>query len=71
MYKTIILPVLLYECETWSLTIREEYRLKMSENRVQRRISGTKREVTGGWKKLHNERFHSLHSSPHIIRVIK
>jgi hypothetical protein len=56
IYKTIILPVVLYECETWSLTVREEYKLRMFENRVLRRIFGPKRYVvTGGWRKLHNE----------------
>jgi hypothetical protein len=55
IYKTIILPVVLYGCETWSLTLREEHRLRVFENRVLRRIFGPKRdEVTGGWRKLHN-----------------
>jgi hypothetical protein len=54
-YKTIILPVVLYGCETWSLTLREEHRLRVFENRVLRRILGPKRdEVTGEWRKLHN-----------------
>jgi hypothetical protein len=56
IYKTIILPVVLYGCETWSLTIREEHRLKVLEKRVLRRMFGPKRdEVAGGWRKLHNE----------------
>jgi hypothetical protein len=64
--------VVLYGCETWSLTLREEHRLKVFENRVLRRIFGPKRgEVTGGWRKLHNEELHVLYSSPNIIRVIK
>jgi hypothetical protein len=72
IYKTIILPVVLYGCETLSLTVREEHRLKVFENRVLRRIFGPKRdEVTGGWTKLHNEELHGLYSSPSIIRVIK
>jgi hypothetical protein len=55
MYKTIILPVVLYGCETWSLTLREEHRLRVFENRVLRRIFGPKGdEVTGEWRKLHN-----------------
>jgi hypothetical protein len=59
MYKTIILPVVLYGCETWSLTLREEHRLRVFENRVPRRIFGPKRdEVTGDWRKLHNEELH-------------
>jgi hypothetical protein len=68
--KTIILPVVLYRCETWSLTLREEHRLRVFENRVLRRIFGLKRdEVTGGWRKLHNEELHNLYSSPAIIMI--
>ena len=70
--KTIMLPVVLYECETWSLTLREEGRLKMFENRVLRRIFGPKRdEVTGEWRKLHNEELNVLYSSPNIVWVTK
>jgi hypothetical protein len=66
------LPVVLYGCETWSLTLREERGLRVFENRVLRRIFGPKRdEVTGGWRKLHNEEFHNLYTSPSIIRMIK
>jgi hypothetical protein len=72
IYKTIILPVVLYGCETWSLTLREEHILRVFENRVLRRIFGPKRdEVTGEWRKLHNEELHILFSSPNIIRQIK
>jgi hypothetical protein len=72
MYKTVILPVVLYGCEIWSLTLREEHRLRVFENRVLRRIFGPKRdEVTGEWRKLHNEELHILYSSPNIIRQIK
>jgi hypothetical protein len=72
IYKTIILPLVLYECETWSLTLREEHRLWVFENRVLRRIFGPKRdEVTGEWRKLHKEKLHNLYSSPDIIRQIK
>jgi hypothetical protein len=72
IYKTIILPVVLYGCETWSCTSREEQRLRMFENSVQRRIFGPKTdEVTGDWRKLHNEKLHILYSSPDIIRQIK
>jgi hypothetical protein len=64
--------VILYGCETWSLTLREEHRLRVFENRVLRRIFGPKiDEVTGGWRKLHNEELHGLYSSPSIVRVIK
>jgi hypothetical protein len=62
------MPVVLYGCETWSLTLREEHRLKVIENRVLRIIFGRKRdEVTGSWRKLHNEELHNLYSSPSII----
>jgi hypothetical protein len=72
IYKTVILPVVLYGCETWSLILREESRLRVFENRVLRRIFGPKRgEVTGGWIKLHNEVHHNLYSSPSVIRMIK
>jgi hypothetical protein len=72
IYKTIILPVVLYGCETWSLTLREKHRLRVFENRVLRRIFGPKRdEVTRGWRKLYNEELHGLYSSPSIIRLIK
>jgi hypothetical protein len=68
----MVMPVVLYGCETWSLTLREEHRLRVFENRVLRRIFGPKRdEVTGGWRKLHNEELHNLYSSPSIIRMIK
>jgi hypothetical protein len=66
IYKTIILLMVVYGCETWSLTLREEYRL-----RVLRTIFGPKRdEVSGGSRKLHNEELHSLYSSPNVIRMI-
>jgi hypothetical protein len=71
IYKTVILPVVLYECETWSLILREEHRLRVFENRVLRRIFGPKREEDGSWRKLHNDELHSLYSSPNIVRVIK
>jgi hypothetical protein len=72
MYKTIILPVVLYGCVTWSLTLRKEHRLRVFENRVRRRIFGPKRdEVTGEWRKLHNEELRDLYSSPSIIRIIR
>jgi hypothetical protein len=68
----IILPVVLYGCETWSLTLREEHILRVFENRVLRRILGPKRdEVTGEWTKLHNEELHNLYSCPDIIRQFK
>jgi hypothetical protein len=62
IYKTVILPVVLYGCETWSLTLGEENRLRVFENRVLRRIFGPMREVDGSWRKLHNDEIHSLYS---------
>jgi hypothetical protein len=70
-YKTIILPVVLYGCETWSLTIREEHRLSVFENRVLRIFGPKTDEVTGGWRKLRNEELYNLYSSPSIIKMIK
>jgi hypothetical protein len=72
IYKTIILPVILYGCETWSLTLKEEHSLRVFGNRVLKRIYGHKRdEVMGEWRKLHNGELHNLHSSPDIISQIK
>ena len=72
IYRTIILPVDLYGRETWSLTLWEERRLRVFENKVLRRIFGpTRDEVTREWRKLHNEEINDLYSSPNIVRVIK
>jgi ubiquitin C-terminal hydrolase len=71
IYKTIILTLVLYGCETWSLTLREEHRLRVFENRVQIWIFGTRRdELTGGWRNLHNEELRDLYSLPNIIRIM-
>ena len=71
-YKTVILPVVLYGYETWSLTLREEHRLRLFENKVLRKIFGAKKdEITGEWRKLHNAELHSLYSSPNIIKSLK
>jgi hypothetical protein len=72
IYRSIILPVVLYGCETWSLTLREERMVRMFENRVLRREFGPKKdEVTGEWRKLHNEELNDLYSLPNIVRVVK
>jgi hypothetical protein len=68
IYKTIILPVVLYGCEAWFLTLREEHSLNVFENRALRRIFGLRRdEVMGGWRKLHNKELRDLYSSPSIL----
>jgi hypothetical protein len=72
IYRTKILPVVLYGCETWSLTLREDRRLRVFENRGLRRVFWPKRdEVTGEWRKLHNEELNDLYCSPTIVQVIK
>jgi hypothetical protein len=72
IHKTVILPVVLYGCETWSLTLSEEHGLRLFEDRLLGGIFGPKRdEVTGEWIKLHNEELHNLYSPPDIIRQIK
>jgi hypothetical protein len=72
IHRTIILPVVLYGCETWSLTLREERKLRLFEKKVLRRIFRPRRdEVTGEWRRLHNEELNELYSSPNILRVIK
>jgi hypothetical protein len=69
---TIKCPVVLYACETWSLTLREEHRLRVFENRVLKRIVvPTRDEVMGGWRKLHKGEFHNWYISPGIITIIK
>jgi hypothetical protein len=71
IYKTTVLAVVLYGCETWSLTVREGHKLRVFENRVLRRIFGPKRDgVTGEWRKLRNEELRDLYSSPSIVRFI-
>jgi hypothetical protein len=72
IYKATIFPLVLYGCETWSLTLREEHRLRVFENRVLRRIFAIKKdEVMGEWRKLHNKELHDLYPLPSIIRIIE
>ena len=72
IYRTIISPVFVYGCDTWSLTLREERRPRLFEKRVLRRIFGPKRdEVTGEWRKLHTEELNELYCPPNIVRVKK
>jgi len=71
IYRTIILPVVLYGCETWSLTLREERKLRGFENMVLRRIFGPRRDEVMEWRRLHNGELNDLYSSPNIVRVIK
>ena len=72
IYRTVILPVVLYGCETWSLTLREERKLRVFENMVLRRIFGPRwDEVTGEWRRSHNEELNDLYCSPNIFHVIK
>jgi hypothetical protein len=72
LYRTAALPVVLYGCDTWSLTLRAEYRLRVFQNRMLREIFGSKRdEVRGEWRKLHNEELSDLCPTPNIVRVIK
>ena len=71
IYKTIILSVVLYSCETWSLKLREESRLRVFENRILRRIFWPKRDANGEWRRVHNKELNSLYRLPNIVRVIK
>jgi hypothetical protein len=69
IYKTVILPVVLYGYKTWSLTLREEHRLRVFGNRMLMRVFGPKKNEDGLWRKLHNDELHSLYSSPNIVRM--
>jgi hypothetical protein len=71
IYKTVVLPGVSYRCKTWSLTLREENRLRVFESRVLRKIFGPKREEDGLWRKLHNDELHNLYSLPNIVTGIK
>jgi hypothetical protein len=71
IFITMVLPVVLYGCETWSLTFREESTLRVFENKVMSIFRPSRYEVTGKWRKLHNDKLHDLYSSPNIAGVIK
>jgi len=72
IFRAVILPVVLYGCESWTLTLREARRLRMFENKVVRKIFGPKKdEVTAEWRRLHKEEFYDLCSPPNVIRVLK
>jgi hypothetical protein len=71
IYTTVISPVVLYGCETWSLTLREERKLRVFENMVLRIFGPRRNEVTGEWRRLHKEELNDLYTSPNIVWVIK
>ena len=71
IYTTVILPFVLYGYETWSLTLREEHRLRVFENWVLTRIFGPKRDDARDWRKLHGEELNNVYSSPNIVQLIK
>ena len=71
IYRTIILPIVLYVRETWPLTLRDEHRLRVFENRVLRVFGPKWDAVTGEWRKIQNEEFSDQYSSPNIVRVVK
>ena len=71
IYKTIILPVVLYDCEIWFFTLKEECRVRLLGKTILRRIFGSKRDENGRWRRLHNEELNSLYRSPNVMRVIK
>jgi hypothetical protein len=71
IYKTVIFPVVLYGCEIWSLTLRDDRKLRVFENRVLRKRFGPRRKEDGMWRTLHNDELHNLYSSLNIVRVIK
>jgi hypothetical protein len=71
MYEAILLPVVLYGCETWFLTLKEGCTLRVFENRSLKRIFGPRgEEMIGGWRKMHNEQLHNFYSSPHMFKMI-
>jgi hypothetical protein len=71
IYKTVILSIVLYGCETWSFTLKKEYTLRVFKECMLRKIFGPKRKEDGPWRKSHNYELHNLYSSPNVVRVIK
>ena len=72
IYRTVILPVILYGCESWSTTVADEQKLRVFENKILRKIYGPKRdEMTGEWRRLHNEELHGLYDSPDVVKIMK
>jgi hypothetical protein len=72
IYRTVILLAVFYECETWSLTLREDRKLRVFENRVLRELFGPKRDdVAGDWRRLHNQELDDMYFSPNTFSVIK
>ena len=71
MYKSVVFLVVLYDCETWSLTLRGDCKLRVCEKRLPRQIFGPKRSKNGDWRMLHSEELHNLYRSPYLVRMIK
>jgi len=72
IYRTVILPVILYGCESWSMILADEHKLRVFENKVLRKIYRKKRdEMTGEWRRLHNEELHGLYDLPNVVKIMK
>jgi len=72
IFRTVILPVILYGCESWSTTLADEHKLRVFENKILRKIYGPKRdEMTGEWRRLHNDELYGLYDSPNVVKIMK